>query len=120
MSYGAAYWKLTSYRADRRQHHHRCQCCNRIIETGEHVYMARIVGRKTHALHVDCAGKEAINGFTHLQLLEAHGYEYLAAIGSTMAKRWLDAAAITKAGPIMFGASGPAFGGDPSETEMPK
>lgn len=93
----APYWKA-NYWTPRRKHNHRCQCCSRIIEDGEHVYMARIVGRVTHALHAACADKEAINSFTHLQLLEAHGYEYLASVGYEQAKKWLADSPITKGG----------------------
>lgn len=44
----------TDYKHDRRKHRHRCRSCNRIINAGEPVVMAR-VSRGTIAMHVACA-----------------------------------------------------------------
>lgn len=83
------------YRHDRRHARHRCRSCNRIIETGERVLMARVGGGKTKALHIACADKVAIvderaghegDAWTHRRLLEEQGKQYLRSCGWKLAE----------------------------------
>jgi len=93
-----AYWRMT-YSADRRKHRHRCRCCNRIVQPGEEVYMARLLGGKTKVIHVEgCSDSEIMSrtGVTQLDLLECHGMSYLAGCGFSAAQEWLDASPLTK------------------------
>jgi hypothetical protein len=61
----------TTYAHDRRKHRHRCQCCAKIINAGEPVVMWRL-GKRTRALHLECADKIATGTTTHRQLAELH------------------------------------------------
>jgi hypothetical protein len=71
-----------SYAHDRRAHRHRCRCCNRILNAGERVVMAKMLGHKTWAVHDDCADKlNGDSGFTWRDSLTAWGTAYLRAIG---------------------------------------
>lgn len=95
-----AYWRMT-YAADRRKHKHRCRHCNRIVQPGEEVFMARMLNGKTKVLHVvQCADEIAIHDVTELALLECHGMRYLAGLGFTAAQKWLDESPLTKTRPM--------------------
>lgn len=95
-----AYWRVT-YAADRRKHKHRCRHCNRIVQPGEDVFMARLKNGKTKVLHVErCADQIAVNNVTELELLECHGMSYVAALGFPDAQKWLDASSLTKTRPM--------------------
>lgn len=37
----AVIWEV-AYQADRRGHHHRCRCCNRVLKDGESALMVRV------------------------------------------------------------------------------
>lgn len=41
MQANAAFWEV-AYKADRRGHHHRCRCCNRVLKDGEAALMVRV------------------------------------------------------------------------------
>lgn len=46
----------TTYRCDRRKHHHRCRVCNRIVKDGEMVLMGYPRGQRgSYAIHASCA-----------------------------------------------------------------
>lgn len=75
----------TVYAHDRRKHRHRCSCCNRIINAGEHVVMAKVKNRRTIAVHVEaCADRIAINELTWRALLAVQGTEHLRRVGFKM------------------------------------
>lgn len=97
MKMPSAFWE-TTYSASRRRNRHRCVCCNKIVAEGEQIFMARLQSVKTKVLHVACSEKPATNGFTQLQLLEAHGMEYLSGCGFAEAKRFVQTSPIFKAG----------------------
>lgn len=98
MKMPAPYWTV-NYQVDRRNHHHRCQCCNRNIADGETVLMHRFA-KGTKALHVSCADRKTINGFTWRELFEAHGMAYLAYSGWPDAKAWMETAPIAQPGAV--------------------
>ena len=83
-----ATWE-TDYRHDFRNHRHRCLACNRIINKGERVLMAKVADRTTRALHIDCADKVALPAdmnrdgvdWTWRMLVEAQGNEHLRKLG---------------------------------------
>lgn len=79
----------TIYRHDRRAHRHRCRRCNRIIADGAPVLMARVIGRKTYAVHLECAAEPHPCGTWRDAMFE-WGRTYLRASG-------LSDAAISKA-----------------------
>ena len=91
MNLPSPYW-LANYSAARRSHHHRCVACNRIVKDGEPVFMARVTGGGHKALHEGCAARRfgGFDGVTHLNALEAWGYEYLANCGWAQAKAWVE------------------------------
>lgn len=89
-----AFWECV-YAADRRKHKHRCRRCSRIVQPGEHVYMAR-VANGTNVLHEACGQAEAFPGVTELALLECHGMQYLSRCGYSAAQQWLDNSPLTK------------------------
>lgn len=53
----APVWEV-EYQADRRGHHHRCRCCNRVLKDGEQALMVRVGWKKTYAIHMDCGGMQ--------------------------------------------------------------
>jgi len=71
------------YQHDRRKHRHRCCCCQRIIEAGERVLMAKVGGRRSRAIHIYCAAKPHGTGgrWTYRDAMEAWGTDYLKKIG---------------------------------------
>lgn len=97
MKMPSPYWTMT-YSASRRAHHHRCRGCNRIIQDGEPILMARIVSSKTTCLHEACADRASFGGYTERQYLEAHGMAYLAACGWKEAVHFMATAPICKPG----------------------
>ncbi len=100
-----AFWRMT-YAADRRKHKHRCRHCNRIVQPGEEVFMARVRNGQTRVIHVkDCADQIAINDVTQLALLECHGMRYLARCGYESAQKWIDESPLTKTRPMVEGAA---------------
>ncbi len=111
-----SYWRM-NYASDRRKHRHRCRHCNRIVQDGQPVFMARIGdGRKTKVLHVNkCADAIAVHDATELQLLECHGMQYLAGCGSKAAQDWLDASALTKTRPSI--PQTPVYSPEPSNEQ---
>lgn len=72
---------VATYAHDRRKHRHRCQCCNRIVESGEIVLMWRITWDTTRVLHVACADRPSFDGLTQRQLAQLHSDEYARALG---------------------------------------
>jgi len=100
-----AFWQMT-YAADRRKHRHRCRHCNRIVQPGEEVFMARLSNGKTKVLHVEqCADQIAVNNVTELELLECHGMKYVAGLGFPAAQKWLDESQLTKTRPMVEDAA---------------
>ena len=83
MNTKAPYWQMI-YAHDRREHRHRCRRCNRIIEAGESVYMAKVASKTTWTLHDSCAQQE-FSGHTWLAYMEHWGMAYLAKCGSERA-----------------------------------
>ena len=57
MRFDVPAWSAT-YAHDRRAHRHRCRVCNRIVEAGEPVFMARVKAKKTWTIHDACADKQ--------------------------------------------------------------
>lgn len=90
MQMPAPTWEMI-YAADRRKHRHRCCACNRIVQPGERVVMARVAQAKTRVIHAACQGQEATNGFSWSDLLRAHGIMFLASLGWKEAKAAMDA-----------------------------
>jgi hypothetical protein len=91
-----ATWEM-DYSASRRQHHHRCCSCRKIIKDGERVFMARVVGKATRCMHDSCAKSPyGFPGYTGRDFLEAWGMEYLAACGWQKAKQFLATAPICR------------------------
>lgn len=79
-----------TYSSSRRKHSHRCQCCRKIIQEGDTVIMAKVVGKATRCMHEACAAKPfAASRFTGREFLEAWGMEYLAACGWEAAKAFM-------------------------------
>lgn len=70
----------TVYRADRRKHRHRCKACRRIIQPGQPVLMARVMGRKTVAVHLECAETGHPCG-TYRDAFQAWSDDYARALG---------------------------------------
>lgn len=70
----------TDYQHDRRAHRHRCRCCNRIIDAGERVLMARVAGGKTFAIHIECADRPHPCG-TYRDAMTEWGLEALRRLG---------------------------------------
>lgn len=68
------------YSHSRRTHRHRCRCCSKIIDDGQNVVMARVVGAKTWAIHETCATKPFF-AMTWRDAMECWGQTYLRAIG---------------------------------------
>lgn len=69
---------VIDYAHDRRAHRHRCQGCNKIVNAGEPVYMARVANKKTRVVHREpCADQVTFDEMTHLQRLVAHAFDYL-------------------------------------------
>lgn len=87
---------LQVYAVDRRLHRHRCRVCRRIVTVGERVHMARVEQHKTWVMHELCAATTTPEGVTHLALLECNGYQFLARLGRSDAREWLDASPLTK------------------------
>lgn len=71
----AILWQA-EYAHDRRAHRHRCRVCNRVINAGELVWMARVADKTTKAIHEECSEKASIGGLTALGLLAAHAYAF--------------------------------------------
>lgn len=69
------------YAHDRRNHRHRCQCCNKIINEGENVVMWRISAKISRALHQNCADKPSFDGISQRQLAHLHSNEYAKVLG---------------------------------------
>ena len=84
-----ALWSC-EYAHDRRAHRHRCRACNKIIDAGELVFMARASGRKTIAIHYACAGAREADGISAIERMEFIGVSHAAKCGSRLAKQWLD------------------------------
>lgn len=62
------------YAHDRRQHRHRCRCCNRIIEAGEAVVMLRHPRKHgTWALHSGCADSRHSEAYTWREVFRVWG-----------------------------------------------
>ena len=57
MQASAPVWEV-EYQADRRRHHHRCRCCNRVLIDGERALMVRVSWKKTYAIHLGCGDKQ--------------------------------------------------------------
>lgn len=68
------FWE-TDYQHDRRKHSHRCRICNRIINSGERVFMCR-VAKGTFAAHVEHDTQELRDKLTAwgLQGLKRQGW----------------------------------------------
>jgi hypothetical protein len=91
-----AYWTVT-YSSSRRKHNHRCCSCRKIIQDGETVLMARVIGKATKCMHDSCAKSPyGSPGYVGSDFLEAWGMEYLAACGWSQAKSFLNSAPICK------------------------
>ena len=72
----------TEYRHDRRAHAHRCRCCNRVIQAGERVIMAKVADRKTYAVHEACgATPHGSAAWTFADAMAYWGTEHLRALG---------------------------------------
>ena len=71
----------TEYKHDRRLHRHRCVHCRKILNEGDRVIMSRVVGRKTKAVHLDCATETHIGVWTVRDAMEAWGTEFLRSCG---------------------------------------
>jgi hypothetical protein len=69
-------WKVESYAHDRRAHRHRCQCCRKIVNAGEAVYMAKVQTKKTRVVHEACADVLTIGDFSHLDLMKLNAFNY--------------------------------------------
>jgi hypothetical protein len=69
-------WKVESYTHNHHTRRHHCQCCRKIVNAGEAVYMARVRVKKTHVVHEACANVLAICGFTYLDLLKLNAFNY--------------------------------------------
>ena len=76
----ASTWEA-DYRHDRRSHRHRCRCCNRILNEGDRVLMARVSGRDTWAIHIVCASRPHIAPWTWRDAMTAWGTVYLRQAG---------------------------------------
>jgi hypothetical protein len=70
-----------SYAHDRRNHRHRCQCCNKIVNTDEQVIMYKISSKVSRVLHIECADKPSFDNLTFRQLAQLHSNEYAKACG---------------------------------------
>jgi len=91
-----AYWPMT-YAADRRNHKHRCACCNKVIQPGAAVFMCKTDSRTTRCMHQECAAKPfGGTAFTGEQFIEAWGMAYLAGCGYKDAKAFMDTNPINK------------------------
>jgi hypothetical protein len=71
----------TVYAHDRRQHRHRCQHCNRIINAGEKVLMWRFGRGGTRVLHEACADIGSFNGLTEREYAWLQSDELSRALG---------------------------------------
>lgn len=69
------------YAHDRRNHRHRCQCCNKIVNAGEEVVMYKISAKVSRVLHIGCADKMSFDNLTYRQLAKLHCDEYAKALG---------------------------------------
>lgn len=78
-----------SYAHDRRRARHRCRCCNRILNAGEQVVMAKVADRATYAIHVEpCAGKPHGNGpMTWRETMAAWAAEHAHKLGVPIARQ---------------------------------
>lgn len=70
-----------SYAHDRRNHRHRCQCCNKIVNQGETVLMYKISAKVSRVLHIACADKPSFDNLTFRQLAQLHSDECCKALG---------------------------------------
>lgn len=57
------------------------QCCNRIVNEGEAVIMAKVDAKTTRIVHLNCADRPFSGGWTFADALAAWGTEYLRACG---------------------------------------
>lgn len=73
-------WKVERYAHDRRAHRHRCQCCRKIVNAGEPVFMAKVQAKKTRVVHETCADKIAINDCSWRELMKLHAFNYQIAV----------------------------------------
>lgn len=94
----APFWSMT-YSRSRRPHAHRCSCCNKIVQDGETVLMARR-HKGTVVIHDTC--RDAPYGaegtpFTYRDFIEVRGMEHLAACGFRAAREWMETAPICRA-----------------------
>ena len=74
-------WTAT-YQHDRSHARHRCRCCNRILNAGDMVILARIGCNETLAIHDECGEKQ--HGTADWRWRDAMAYwgtEYLRAVG---------------------------------------
>lgn len=72
----AVIWEV-AYEADRRGHHHRCRCCNRVLKDGESALMVRVGGKKTYAIHQECGEKpHGTSAWTWRDAFAHWGVEY--------------------------------------------
>lgn len=65
-----------SYSHDRREHRHRCRVCNRIINAGETVWMARTAWKVTKAIHDDGCAEQRAGSVSSVELLGMHAATY--------------------------------------------
>lgn len=69
-------WEV-AYQADRRGHHHRCRCCNRVLKDGESALMVRVGWKKTYAIHQECGEKpHGSSAWTWRDVFAHWGAEY--------------------------------------------
>lgn len=77
----AAMWE-TDYAHDIRAHRHRCRFCNRIVNTGERVLMAKVAPHTSHVLHVACGDQQHGSGpWTWRDFLAYEGAAFLQSQG---------------------------------------
>ncbi|UUZ66383.1 hypothetical protein LP417_35880 (plasmid) [Polaromonas sp. P1-6] len=73
----AAIWEV-QYQADRRNHHHRCKCCMRVLADGDQALMIRVAAKKTHVIHLACGSvQHGDAAWTWRDAMEYWGIEYL-------------------------------------------
>jgi hypothetical protein len=68
-------WEVPSYSHERRAHRHKCQCCGKIVNTGEAVVMYRI-GLRTRVVHQSEAVRVVSGEYSYLDLAMCHAYSH--------------------------------------------
>lgn len=67
-------FEVSDYQHGRRKHRHRCQACNRIVQTGQAVLMVRL-RKATRVVHLGEADQVMIDGVTYREMFHVWARE---------------------------------------------